>query len=329
MNNIYIGKREEFSKKISEVYSNKRVYIVTDNNVYERYKEEIPSIFKDYEYDIYIMQAGENNKNIYTAIEIYRDMIEKNISRDELVISLGGGVVGDIAGYVASTYMRGINFIQIPTSLLAQVDSSIGGKVGVNLDSYKNIVGAFYMPLATLIDTSFINTLPEYYYIDGMGEVIKAACIDDYDFFLSLKHNMDREEMIKKAISIKVKYVEKDIKESNTRMHLNYGHTIGHAIETYTEHKYSHGRAVAFGMLYMAKWGERLGITEAGTSDKVKEILEKYSLPIDINISMNDIFDIVKRDKKNREDGMNFIFLKKIGKSIIIKKEYDESIIKE
>jgi 3-dehydroquinate synthase len=241
---------------------------------------------------------------------------------------MGGGVVGDMGGFVASTYLRGIPFIQIPTTLLSQVDSSIGGKVAVNLPEGKNLVGSFYHPNAVFIDTEALDTLDTRVFNDGMSEVIKYGCIKDNELFnkllnykdiAELKENL--EDIIFNCCYIKKLVVEADEKETGERMLLNFGHTIGHAIEKYFNYKeYTHGEAVAIGMNLISALAEKDGLTEAGTNEVIKKILIKYCLPLEVkNLDTNKIIDTIKLDKKNIEKDLNIILLNRIGDSYIHK----------
>ncbi len=206
------------------------------------------------------------------------------MTRRDIIIALGGGVCGDMAGFAAASYLRGIDFIQIPTSLLSQVDSSVGGKTGVDLPQGKNLVGAFHQPIAVLIDPDMLKTLPEEFITDGMGEVIKYGCIKDAEFFEFLENENaleNIESVIETCVKIKRDVVSRDEREKGERMLLNFGHTLGHAIEKLTGYgEITHGMAVAIGMSMIAKAGEKNGITEAGAYKRIVRLCKKYNLPV-------------------------------------------------
>ena len=326
----------EFPKYISEIYKGKKLFIITDSNIEKLYASKIPTFFEGYECTIHIIEAGEKNKHLETVKDIYTSMIEDGVTRDDLVVAFGGGVVGDIAGFVAATYLRGVKFIQIPTTVVSQVDSSVGGKVGVDLPAGKNLVGAFYQPKLVLIDIAFLRTLETRYFFDGFAEIVKYGCIYDKELFSKLenivkedhlrKNLMDNmEDIVYRSCEIKKEVVEKDEKESNLRMILNFGHTIGHAIEQYYNfEKHSHGEAVSIGMIDIVNIGEKLGITKKDEIIRIQKLLERLKLPITDNYPIDKITNIMKRDKKSKSDGISFIFLKEIGKVEIIKMSSEE-----
>ena len=273
-----------------------------------------------------VLAPGEKTKSFSTLPSIYNELLDFKLTRKELIITLGGGVIGDLGGFAASTFLRGVSFIQIPTSLLAQVDSSVGGKVAVDLEKGKNLVGSFYQPKAVFIDPDVLNTLPEKFYKDGMAEVIKYGCIKDRDFFYMLKSLKSREEVMNniedilyKCCYIKKSVVERDEKDLGERMLLNFGHTLGHAIEKYYNFTgYSHGEAVAIGMYNISLKSEDEGITEKGVAEEIKEILINYDLPYKVDIKDNNkIIDTISLDKKNIGNVLKVILLKSIGESII------------
>ena len=302
---IMIGENffEEFPKYIGEVYSGKKLFVITDSNVHEIYEEKYKEMFKGFNYSIFVLQAGEKHKHIGIMPSIYSAMVNEGLTRKDMVVAFGGGVVGDIAGFAAASYMRGIGFIQIPTTIVSQVDSSVGGKVGVDLPEGKNLVGAFHQPKRVLIDNYFLNTLTDRYFYDGFGEIVKYGCIYDKNFFDRL-----------------VEIVEKDEKESNLRMILNFGHTIGHAIEQFTNYeKYSHGEAISAGMVDITKIGERKGFTKEGEVVKIAKLIKALNLPTEIEYPKDEIAKIMKRDKKSTSDGINFVILKEIGEVEIMK----------
>ena len=252
-------------------------------------------------------------------------MLKAQISRTDLIVALGGGVVGDLAGFVAATYLRGIKFVQIPTSILAQVDSSVGGKVAVDLPEGKNLVGAFYQPQMVLIDPDVLDTLPERYVIDGMGEVIKYGCIKNAALFDELESCGSYEklkermtEVIAACVDIKRVVVENDEFDFGERILLNFGHTLAHAIEQYYHYeRESHGEAVAIGMYQITRIAEEKGLTKEGSAERIRKVLESYGLPVEANIPMCELTDAMKLDKKNLNNQLKVVLLREIGDSYV------------
>lgn len=307
-----------------------RAVIVTDENVAPLYAKRLLDGVRNagFECNIIGIESGESNKNINIVINLYKEFNEKSITRSDIIISLGGGVVGDITGFAASTYMRGIPYIQVPTTLLAQIDSSIGGKTGVDLPYGKNLAGTFYQPKAIIIDTDTIKTLPKEYYNDGIAEVIKYGFISDHTIIDTLSFDYDEIgfiEMIKKCVNIKSKIVEQDEKENNIRMILNFGHTYGHAIEKAMNYQgIRHGEAVGIGMIKAMEIGIHKNITSIETKEKLLSLLDKFNLPKNTNISNKALCDAICSDKKREADKINFILINEIGKAIITKISIEE-----
>ena len=276
----------------------------------------------------HVFEAGEKSKHLTTISEIYATLADFRMTRKDVIVALGGGVCGDMAGFAAASYLRGIDFIQIPTSLLAQVDSSVGGKTGVDLPQGKNLVGAFHQPLTVLIDPDTLATLPNEFRIDGMGEVIKYGCIKDAEFFERLQSENawdDIEGIIEVCVSIKRDVVSRDEKEAGERMLLNFGHTLGHAIEKLSNFSgITHGMAVAVGMVLISRAGEKHGITPNGTTEKIKRLCQKYSLPVSTDFSFHDIAEAAKGDKKTAGGSINLVLLNSIGDSFTKKVPLDE-----
>lgn len=326
--NIKEGLLGELNQYQDFFFKYDKAVIITDKNVASHYLKSLEKVVskmgcKTHEI---IIEPGEKSKTIEKAQEIYHSLIEYNVTRGDLLIALGGGVVGDLVGYCASTFLRGIDFIQIPTSLLAQVDSSVGGKVGINFDKGKNIIGSFYQPKMVIIDPYTLKTLPSRNIAEGMAEIIKYSCIYDESLCQQLTI-VDKEvifenigEIIEKCCIIKKNIVEKDEMESGLRRVLNFGHTIGHVIEAYYNYeKYSHGEGVAVGMHYMAEVGEKKGITKVGTKERIKILLEKYDLPTQHpDLNKDEAYKIMLKDKKFDGNKIHLVFLKEIGETIII-----------
>ena len=322
------GLLNKLGEELKNIYFGEKIFIITDENVDKYYgskvKDELDKI--GYKTRKMVLAPGEKTKSFSTLPSIYNELLDFKLTRKELIITLGGGVIGDLGGFAASTFLRGVSFVQIPTSLLAQVDSSVGGKVAVDLEKGKNLVGSFYQPKAVFIDPDVLNTLPEKFYKDGMAEVIKYGCIKDIDFFYMLKSLKSREEVMNniedilyKCCYIKKSVVERDEKDLGERMLLNFGHTLGHAIEKYYNFTgYSHGEAVAIGMYNISLKSEDEGITEKGVAEEIKEILINYDLPYKVDIKDNNkIIDTISLDKKNIGNVLKVILLKSIGESII------------
>ncbi|EOR27834.1 3-dehydroquinate synthase [Clostridium sartagoforme AAU1] len=304
--------------EIKNLFKGKKIFIITDKNVDKFYGNLVLNNLINSGYDVkkLVLKPGEETKNFSTLPLVYDELLNFKFTRSDLIITLGGGVIGDLGGFVASTYLRGVAFVQCPTTLLAQVDSSVGGKVGVDLDKGKNLVGSFYHPKKVVIDPEVLNTLSDRVFNDGMAEVIKYGCIRDKEFLGNLINYSNKKEVmnnieyiIHNCCKIKKEIVEKDEKDMGQRMLLNFGHTIGHAIEQYFNYtKYTHGEAVAIGMYEITKLSEELGITKIGTKEVIKDILIKYQLPYELTIDINELTETMKLDKKNLENNINLIF---------------------
>ncbi len=303
-----------------------KILVVTDENVLKACGEKFFSELKIFEIDfeIFTIPAGENSKTLDFAEKIFTCAIELGLDRKSLIVAFGGGVVGDLAGFVSATYLRGIDFVQVPTSLLAQVDSSVGGKTAVNHALGKNLIGAFYQPRAVFVDLATLKTLPEREIKSGLAEVIKVAAICDEKFFAYLENNAEKilncevevlEKIIKRSCEIKAEIVSLDEHENNLRFILNFGHTIAHAVEVETNYKkYRHGEAVAIGMIGAAILSK---ISDAEIL-RLTNLIKKFNLPVKAeNCSVEKIYLATLRDKKNLHGKINWILLKKIGETKI------------
>ncbi|WP_291644231.1 3-dehydroquinate synthase [Clostridium sp.] len=334
---IYIQKGliQNIGSEIKKIYSNKKIIIITDQNVESIYGEKIENSLKEENFVVkkVIIEPGEKSKSFETLQDVCEEILEFGLSRGDLIIAFGGGVVGDLGGFAASILLRGITFIQIPTTLLAQIDSSVGGKVAINSINGKNLIGSFYQPKAVFIDPDLLNTLCHRVFNDGMGEVIKCAAIKDeklfyklleYDTVEILMNNID--EIIYTCCNIKKNVVEVDEKDVGERMLLNFGHTIGHAIEKlYNYETFTHGEGVAMGMIAITKNSELLGITESGTLKLLVKLINKYNLPSELpNMDKDEFFKVLLLDKKNINENMNLILLEKIGCGFIKKINRDD-----
>ena len=305
-------------KQLSKIIDIKKMIIITDEHVH---KAHAP-LFKNY--TVITIPAGEKYKHQATADKIIKSLIAFEADRQTILVGVGGGVVTDITGYVAAVYMRGIQFGFIPTTILAIVDASIGGKNGIDVGVYKNLVGTIKQPSFILHDLSLLKTLPQEHWINGFAEIIKHACIKDAKMFDELNtHSLSYYQKSKKALAdliyrntmIKIKVVQKDEFEKGDRKLLNFGHTFGHAIET--KYKLLHGHAISIGMVFAA----RLSIQNLAFKKLqiLIELFEKYELPTSLQkIDTQKVFDILKMDKKRNNSFMNFILLEKIGKAVIL-----------
>ncbi|MBQ8552468.1 MAG: 3-dehydroquinate synthase [Clostridia bacterium] len=323
--NIYVGENI-ISDALGEALSEReydRVFLVSDSNVHAYWGEHVKSELEKCGRTLageHIFKAGELSKRLQTVADMYAAFAGASLTRKSLVIALGGGVCGDMAGFAAATYLRGIAVLQMPTTLLSQIDSSIGGKTGVDLAVGKNLVGAFHQPVAVIADSRFLDTLPKRYIDDGMGEAIKYGCIADKALFDGIANNsIDRAEMIYRCMKIKAEVVEADEFEQNIRAILNYGHTLGHAVEKLGGfERFSHGESVGIGMLYAARIGAAMGYD--GTYEaKIREVLEKHSLPTVMDYPADELMAVVCSDKKRTADEIKFILLEELGKAVIVK----------
>lgn len=313
---------------LDELGSVSKIIIISDINVDYYQSEELILVLKSQGYDIYkyVFEAGDKSKNLDTVESIYRFLVTHSVERNDVIIAFGGGVVGDIAGFVAATYLRGIKFVQVPTTLLAQVDSSVGGKVGVNFNKLKNIVGAFYQPKFVYINTNSMKTLPIREIRSGMAEVIVHCIIGDSCLFEYIEthiasifqhDNAVLEHVISKSCSIKISVVEQDEKDQGIRAILNFGHTIGHAIESIYDFKISHGECVAVGIVGAFKIARYMGFTDDKAVNRVINILKKIGLPYFLEgLDVDRVFSQMFFDKKVLNNTLKFILPKGIGEVI-------------
>ncbi len=317
------GILNHLSFHIKKVYNSKNVFIITDDNVSSYYLDKVTKeLEKEYIVKSVIIKAGEESKTLETYAYIAQKLIDLDIRRNNLIIGLGGGVIGDLSGFVASTIFRGNPYINIPTTLLSQMDSSIGGKTGIDFYNRKNILGVFAQPKLVIIDPLTLNTLPQGEIQSGMGELIKHAFIGNKDLIVELqKCPTINEDIIAESLKVKKRVVELDPFDQKERMTLNFGHTFGHAIELKLNLK--HGIAVSNGMLMAIKMGIDLGITKASTYDMLEDILRKYNIPYS-QIDYKDYINDVRYDKKNLAGTINFILVTNPGECIIHKIEEKE-----
>lgn len=301
-----------------------RIAVVSDRTVWDLHGDVVKQQLQGFRPTITLLEPGEGSKSHENLMRIYRNWLEAGLTRNDLVLAVGGGVIGDITGYAAATYMRGVPFIQMPTTLLSQVDSSIGGKVAVNLPEGKNLVGTFYHPQEVWIDPEYLQTLPDRILRDGMGEVVKAGCISDEALYRMLvNHGIPNEadavhEMIERALKVKKRLVEADEKEQGLRKLLNFGHTIGHALEAFGGFsQWTHGEAVALGMVWMTECSEAAGLTGAGTSAGLTELLTRIGLPVESGLPLEALTPWLNRDKKRSRSGITLALMKNPGDSFL------------
>jgi len=294
-----------------------KVCIVSDSNVFPLYGEDCVRALDRAGFSVgtYVFPAGEASKNGFTYLKLLNRLAELKLTRSDLIVALGGGVVGDLAGFAAATYLRGIRFIQIPTTLLAAVDSSVGGKTAIDLPSGKNLAGAFYQPSLVLCDTDTLHTLPKEVFTDGCAEVIKYGVLYDPQLFAHLEEkglSFDRETVITRCVELKRDVVAEDEFDTGARMKLNLGHTIGHGVEAKSNFAVSHGRAVAIGMAIVSR------ASGCPDSDRIQSILKKFGLPAETDYSAEDLFAYTLSDKKRSGGTVNLILPRAIGSCDIV-----------
>ncbi len=308
---------------------NKKIAIITDSNVGNLYGEEIAGILSSCCKKVvtYTFPAGEESKNLDVVRDIYKFLIENGFDRKDMLLALGGGVTGDMTGYVAATYLRGVDFVQIPTTLLSQADSAIGGKTGVDFDGYKNMVGAFKMPRLVYMNASVLHTLPDRQFFSGFAEIMKHGLIKDEAFYMWLIENMyeicDKDlntlqEMLYHSCRIKKAVVEKDPTEKGERALLNFGHTIGHAIEKAKNFSLYHGECVALGAVAAAFISYKRNMIKMEEYYEIRDMFVPFNLPISVDdIKPDEIVKLTRLDKKMESGKIKFVLLKKIGKAVI------------
>lgn len=342
--NIWIdsGNLKDIGKALEKFEFSPRVALVSNPTVYGLYGPPISATLKNAGFDVaeIIIPDGEEYKNMTWFQKIHDEMLKARLDRHSALLALGGGVIGDITGFAASTYMRGIDFVQIPTTLLAQVDSSVGGKTGVNHALGKNMIGTFWQPRIVWIDINSLGTLPKREFISGMAEVIKYGVIWDEGFFDFLEKNVEKllkldkeslEFVISRSCEIKAEVVSKDEREGGLRAILNYGHTVGHAIETVTNYKtFLHGEAVAIGMCLEARLSESLGMIGKEEVARIEALIKSYGLPADppANSGLDGILSAMALDKKVISGELKFILPEKIG-TVRMQKGIPESSIRD
>ncbi|MBQ8623286.1 MAG: 3-dehydroquinate synthase [Oscillospiraceae bacterium] len=311
--------------KIKAITGTCRAAIITDSNVSKLYLNKVEKSLEQagFNTDSFVFKAGEGSKNIETLSDILEFLAENNYTRTDILVALGGGVVGDITGFAASVYLRGVRFVQLPTTLLAMVDSSVGGKTAVDLKAGKNLAGAFYQPEVVLADTETLKTLNRQELANGFAESIKYGVLFDKKLFDLFDCDLDDEKLeraISECIAHKARVVKNDEFDLGERKLLNLGHTIGHAIEKCSGYATPHGHAVAAGMAMIARASEKMGLAEAGTSEKIEKMLLRYNLPVDCDIYEDkELYFTSLGDKKREGGSITLVIPEKIGGSVLRK----------
>lgn len=319
-------------------YEKRKVCLVTDTHVAPMYAQEILRLLQIGNPDVQmiVLDAGEENKNLAVIGEIYRFLIENHYDRGSLLIALGGGVIGDMTGFAAATFLRGIDYVQIPTTLLAQADSSIGGKTGVDFEGYKNMIGAFKMPVLVYENAAVLQSLDGRQFASGFAEVMKHGLIKDAEYYVWLLEHMDEirdrdpdtlQEMLYRSNLIKKEVVEADPYEKNERMLLNFGHTIGHAIEKYKNFELTHGECVALGCVAASYISYKRGILPMEEYYEIRDMFVPFGLPISVvNINIDQVVLLTKSDKKMRNHQIRFVLLQGLGNAFVSMDVTDEEL---
>jgi 3-dehydroquinate synthase len=316
----------EFGRLCQSLKLGGRVTVVTNSTIGGHYLEPLKESLEKEGFtvsDIYIPE-GEEHKNIHTLERIYDSLVSAHLDRGSFIVALGGGVIGDITGFAAATYLRGISYVQVPTSLLAQVDSSVGGKTGINHEKGKNLIGAFYQPKLVFIDLSTLDTLPEREFISGLAEIVKYGVIYDGELFDYISDYADQllardkkglMHVVNRSCEIKASVVTRDEREAGLRAILNYGHTIGHAVESLTDYKtYLHGEAISIGMVQAARISEKMGFSAITDTDRIINLLRKLRLPVELpSFSQDSYVNAILHDKKVKNGKITFVLNNGIG----------------
>ena len=327
---IEAGCLDRCGPAIGSVSGAERALVITDSNVAPLYaRRVIDSLSQNgLQARLHVFPAGEAHKTLDTVAGMLEACCTAGLSRSDVIIALGGGVCGDLAGFTAAVYLRGVDFIQIPTTLLAQIDSSIGGKTGCDLPAGKNLAGAFHSPRLVLIDPDVRSTLPDPYFQDGLGEAVKYGCIFDADLFRRLSQENPKDflpMLIQRCVELKRDVVERDFKESGERMLLNFGHTLGHAIERHYDYQtVSHGVAVGMGMVAVTRASEAAGLTTPGTADAIVRCLSAHGLPAESGLPLSRLAQLAVLDKKRRGGRINLVLLREIGQAFLYPLELEK-----
>lgn len=333
-NGILPGLFQEISKR----KLNSKILILIDSNVNRIYAKEIKNLISSRGKEktaLYVIPSGEKSKSIEALSKVYSFMLANSFGRDSLVIALGGGVVGDLAGYAAATFMRGVQYVQVPTTLLSAVDSSVGGKTGINFAKTKNIIGAFYQPKLVLIDLNFLKSLSKTELLSGAGEILKYAFLSDKTFYSFIKNNADKilsldnsvlTKVVLECLKIKGSVVESDEEEAGLRKILNLGHTFAHAFESVLDYKVKHGEAVAAGLVCAVILSNKTGLLSRDLYNEYLSFLKKFVIRKSFNnLDKNKLYSSMLKDKKNRNGRIKFVLLHKTGEIVVdIEAEKDD-----
>ncbi len=311
--------------------SGSKAAIVTDDTVASFYLDTVKNSMETAGFlcPVFVFPHGEDSKSAETLFDLYDFLIKEEVTRSDFIVALGGGVVGDLAGYAAASYLRGIRFMQIPTTFLAAVDSSVGGKTAINIAAGKNLIGAFHQPSLVVCDTESFRTLPEKTFADGVAETIKYGMISSYSLFEQMEQgniteNID--DIVAQCVSIKRDIVEQDEHDNGLRMILNYGHTLGHAIEKESNHSVTHGHGVAIGMVLIATIGEKLGLHSHDLTRRLEQCIASYGLPVNYEGCLPKLAEAVLHDKKRAGSLIRLVIVKEIGKAEICPLAVDDFI---
>jgi len=338
------AKLDALGEQMGKLRLGKKVALVTNPKVNRLYGKRALTSITSSQFTAMPVEIpdGEQYKNLDWANSIYTALLINAFDRRSPLVALGGGVIGDLTGFAAATYMRGVPFVQVPTTLLAMVDSSVGGKTGVNHAMGKNMIGAFYQPRLVLMDLEVLSTLPKEEFLSGMAEVIKYGVIWDRELFDYLEKNREKilaqeqgalSHIISRSCEIKADVVSKDEREGGLRAILNFGHTVGHAIETLENYTMRHGEAVAIGMVYASRLAHRIGLCDASVPERTEKLIAAYGLPTGLSVlkrrpSVTEFMDTIQVDKKAEGGTVRFILPKKIGE-VVITKEWDEKALRD
>ncbi len=335
---------DQAGSRLKELGLGQKMALVTNPTVKKLHGQRLVASLKAAGFLVMSIEVpdGEQHKNLDWANAIYTALLTNSFDRKSALVAFGGGVIGDLTGFAAATFMRGVPFVQVPTTLLAMVDSSVGGKTGVNHPMGKNMIGAFYQPKKVLMDLAVLKTLPREEFLSGMAEVIKYGVVSDAGFFDFLEKNREKvlsldpdalTHIIKRSCEIKAEVVSKDEREGGFRAILNFGHTVGHAIETAENYTMRHGEAVAIGMVYASRLAHKTGLCPAPVPERVEKLIASYGLPTSISAlkrrpSVTELMDNMQVDKKAEGGKVKFVLPSKIGE-VVITKQWDEGVLKE
>ncbi len=318
---ISAGLMNDASTYIKKVTNAVNIAVITDDKVDELYSNQVVNVLSKSGFKVckFVFKHGENSKNMQTVTDMLEFFAEHNLTRTDCIVALGGGITGDMAGFASAVYLRGIDFVQMPTTFLAAVDSSVGGKTGVNLKSGKNLSGAFHQPRLVLCDINSFNTLPDSVFAEGLAEAVKYGVICDERLFDRFSGDIkgSLEEIIAGCVQIKADIVSHDEFDRGERQLLNFGHTIGHAIEKVSDFKIPHGFAVGIGMVMISKAAYRLGFSEYDCSEPIMSVLTKNGIPVEFNCTAQELYNVMIKDKKRSGNSIKLVLPQKIGKCFL------------